>query len=48
MNKRLLLLFTLTFCMLIPTSSLAFQDVKGHWAEETINHASEYRNCEWL
>ncbi|MBQ9313420.1 MAG: hypothetical protein IJ220_00200 [Clostridia bacterium] len=43
MNKKFLLLLTLTFCMIFPTSAFAFSDVKGHWAEKTINNASEYR-----
>lgn len=42
MNKRLLILFTLTFSIMIPTCSFAFSDVSGHWAEETITKSSEY------
>lgn len=44
MNKRLLLLLSLTFCMIIPTCTFAFTDIKGHWAEETINNANSQRN----
>ena len=44
MNKKLWLLFVLTFCIIIPTSSFAFKDVEGHWAKDIIDNASEYRN----
>lgn len=42
MNKKLLILLTLTFSIIIPTYSFAFSDVSGHWAEETITKSSEY------
>ena len=48
MNKRFLLLLTLTFCIIIPKNTLAFTDTKGHWAEETINAANEFRNYSGL
>lgn len=41
MNKKFLLLLTLTFCMIFPTYVCAFSDVSGHWAEEVINKSSK-------
>lgn len=43
MNKKFLLLLTLTFYIMFPAYSYAFTDVTGHWAEETIKKSSEYR-----
>ena len=42
MNKRILLLLSLTFSMIIPTCTFAFSDVEGHWAEKSIDKANEY------
>ena len=42
MNKKFLILLTLTFSIIIPTYSFAFSDVSGHWAEENIIKSSEY------
>ena len=43
MNKKVLFLFTLTLCMVISQCSYAFSDIEGHWAEETIEKASQYK-----
>lgn len=40
MNKKVFLLLTFTFCMMIPQLSFAFSDVEGHWAEEAIQRAN--------
>ncbi len=41
MNKKFLILLTLTFYIIISSSTFAFSDVDGHWAEKVINDAKQ-------